>query len=395
MASSTRGPLRGLKVLELAGIGPGPYACMLLADLGADVLRFERGNLDAPRDVSWDTLNRSRPSVALDLKNSAGRDLVLELAEQAAILVEGFRPGVTERLGLGPDEVRTRNPKLVYARMSGYGQQGPLSQRAGHDLNYIAVSGALWPIGRATDRPVPPLNLVGDFSGAAFLAFGVLAAVRHAEITGEGQVVDVAMVDTSASMMAMTHSFINEGSWHESRGTNLLDTGAHFYDTYQTSDGRYMAVAAIEAKFYDHLLVGLGLDGEQLPPQMERSSWPSMKERFASVFATKTRIEWTNVFEGVDACVTPVLSPREAANHPYNVEREVFSSDVAIQPNPVPRFSSTPGSISRPPMSAGSGTREGLNRWGLDDARISLLQDAGAFGSGDVESRSVPRPARS
>jgi alpha-methylacyl-CoA racemase len=389
------GPLRGLKVLELAGIGPTPYACMLLADLGADVLRLERGNFDASPETSWDILNRSRPSVALDLKNTAGRGLVLELAEQAQVLVEGFRPGVTERLGLGPDEVWLRNPKLIYARMSGYGQQGPLSQRAGHDLNYIAVSGALWPIGRAGDRPVPPLNLVGDFAGAAFLAFGILAAVRHAEATGEGQVVDVAMVDTSASMMAMTYSFINEGLWHEYRGTNLLDSGAHFYDTYETSDGKYVAVAAIEAKFYEQLLLGLDVADENLPPQMKRSTWPSMKERFTSIFATKTREEWTTIFEGVDACVTPVLSPLEASKHRYNTERNVFSDDEVIQPSPVPRFSRTPGSISRPPSSSGSGTREGLSRWGIDDERLALLRETGAFGSGNVPSHEVPRPSNS
>ena len=375
------GPLEGLKVLELAGIGPSPYACMLLADLGADVLRLERGNADADATTSWDLLNRSRPSVAIDLKCEAGRDLVLELCEQADVLIEGFRPGVTERLGLGPDEVRSRNARLVYGRMTGYGQEGVLAQRAGHDINYIAVSGALWPLGRAGERPTPPMNLVGDFGGGAlFLAFGVLAAVISARTTGEGQVVDAAMVDGSASLLAMTHSLLNSGYWLEERGVNILDTGAHFYEVYETSDQRYVAVGAIEAKFYAELLVGLGLTDETLPAQMDRSSWPEMKTRLSTIFATKTRDEWTEVFGDVDACVTPVLSPREAARHPYNTERQVFGVDDVVQPQPAPRFSRTPGAIVRPPGAAGSGTREGLASWGIGDERQVALREAGAFG---------------
>ena len=254
------GPLDGIKVLELAGIGPGPYACMLLADMGADVLRLERGDSSSERTLSWDLLNRSRYSVAVDLKNDAGRDLVLELCEQADVLIEGFRPGVTERLGLGPDDVWRRNPRLVYGRMTGYGQRGPLSQRAGHDINYIAISGALWPVGREGERPVPPLNLVGDFGGGSlFLALGVVSAVLSARTSGEGQVVDAAMVDGSASMLAMTHSFMNVGVWHEERGVNLLDTGAPFYEVYETKDRQFIAVGAIESKFYEQLLEGLGL----------------------------------------------------------------------------------------------------------------------------------------
>ena len=375
------GPLEGLKVLELAGIGPSPYACMLLADLGADVLRLERGNADADATTSWDLLNRSRPSVAIDLKCEAGRDLVLELCEQADVLIEGFRPGVTERLGLGPDDVRSRNARLVYGRMTGYGQEGVLAQRAGHDINYIAVSGALWPLGRAGERPTPPINLVGDFGGGAlFLAFGVLAAVISARTTGEGQVVDAAMVDGSASLLAMTHSLLNSGYWLEERGVNILDTGAHFYEVYETSDQRYVAVGAIEAKFYAELLVGLGLTDETLPAQMDRSSWPEMKTRLSTIFATKTRDEWTEVFSDVDACVTPVLSPREAARHPYNTERQVFGVDDVVQPQPAPRFSRTPGAIVRPPGAAGSGTREGLASWGIDDERQVALREVGAFG---------------
>jgi alpha-methylacyl-CoA racemase len=272
------GPLEGLKVLELAGIGPSPYACMLLADLGAEVLRLERGDVDAPNTTSWDLLNRSRHSVAMDMKNVAGRDLVLELCEQAEVLIEGFRPGVTERLGLGPADVWKRNPRLVYGRMTGYGQEGPLAQVAGHDINYIAISGALWPLGRQDEKPMAPMNLVGDFGGGAlFLVFGVLAAVLSARTTGEGQVVDAAMVDGSASMMAMTHSFLNMGYWKDERGVNILDSGAHFYEVYETSDAKYIAVGAIESKFYEALVEGLGLGGVELPKQMERSEWPALR----------------------------------------------------------------------------------------------------------------------
>ena len=354
---------------------------MLLADLGADVLRLERADADAAPDVTWDLLNRSRHSVAIDLKNAAGRDLVLELCEQAEALIEGFRPGVTERLGLGPEQVWARNPRLVYGRMTGYGQQGPLAQRAGHDINYIAVSGALWPVGRADGPPVPPLNLVGDFGGGAlYLALGVVAAVLSARATGEGQVVDASMVDGSASMMAMTHSFLNSGYWLEERGVNVLDTGAHFYDVYETSDRRYVAVGAIEPQFYEALLQGLGLDASTLPAQFERTQWPAMKERFAAIFASRTRDEWTEVFVDVDACVTPVLSPREAAAHPYNTARAVFDLEGAVQPSPAPRFSKTPGSVQRPPRRPGSGTREGLAEWGIDEERQAALRRAGAFG---------------
>ena len=375
------GPLSGLKVIELAGIGPGPYACMLLADAGADVLRLERGDLDAEATTTFDVLNRSRPSVALNLKNVAGRDLVLELVERADVLIEGFRPGVTERLGLAPADCWERNRRLVYGRMTGYGQSGPLSGRAGHDVNYVAISGALWPIGRQGERPTPPLNLVGDFGGGSmFLVFGVLAAVYAAQRSGEGQVVDAAMVDGSASMLAMTHSFMNGGYWTEERGVNMLDTGAHFYEVYETSDGRYVAVGAIEAQFYRQLLDGLGLLDEELPDQSDRTQWPAMKERFAAIFRTKTRDEWTEIFGDRDACVTPVLSPSEAVTHPYNVAREVYVTGATPQPSPAPRFSATPSSISAPPRSPGSGTREGLAKWGVDEARIEELRSAGAFG---------------
>jgi alpha-methylacyl-CoA racemase len=372
------GPLTGLKVLEFASIGPGPYAGMLMADLGADILRLERGDASSTRVVSNDLLNRSRPSIGVDLKSDGGRDLVLELSDKADAVVEGFRPGVMERLGLGPDVLLSRNRRLVYGRMTGYGQSGPLSQRAGHDINYIGISGALWPLGRAGERPTPPMNLVGDFGGGAlFLVMGVLAAVISARSTGEGQVVDAAMVDGSASMLTMMHSFMNAGYWHEERGANILDTGAHFYDVYETSDQKYVAVGAIEAKFYAELLRGLGLESAALPAQMDRTQWPAMKVRFAALFATKTRDEWTAIFSDVDACVTPVLTPREAAHHPYNTERDVFALDPVIQPRPAPRFSATPGSIGE---SRGVDfSSDGLRGWGLSDEDVESLRRAGAI----------------
>jgi alpha-methylacyl-CoA racemase len=373
------GPLAGLRVIEFAGLGPAPYAAMLLADLGADVLRVERLD-EATNASSGDILTRSRTSVGIDLKSDVGRGLVLELSTRADALIEGFRPGVMERLGLGPEVLLTENPRLVYGRMTGYGQSGPLSQRSGHDINYISISGALWPLGRAGDRPTPPMNLVGDFGGGSlFLAMGILAAVYSARETGEGQVVDSAMVDGSASMLAMLHSFLNVGFWREERGTNILDTGAHFYEVYETRDHQFMAVGAIEAKFYSQLLAGLGLESADLPAQMDRAQWPAMKERFAEVFAAKTRDEWTNVFEDLDACVTPVLSPREAATHPYNTERDVFVSEPESQPAPAPRFSRTPGSI-RAALSAG----DALGSWGISAKRVDELRRSGALGGGDA-----------
>ncbi len=374
------GPLSGVKIIELAGIGPSPYAAMLLADLGADILRLERANPDAADDPYWDLLLRSRSSVAVNLKHDLGRELVLDLVESADALIEGFRPGVTERLGLGPNDVWARNDKLVYGRMTGWGQEGPLAARAGHDINYIAISGALWPIGRAGDRPVPPLNLVGDFGGGGMLlAFGVVAGILNVRNGGSGQVVDAAMVDGASSLMAMTHSFMNAGLWREERGVNILDTGAHFYEVYEASDGKYVAVGAIERQFYEELLAGLGLSGVELPSQMDRDQWPAMKERFAAIFATKTRDEWTTIFDGTDACVSPVLSPSEAREHPHNQQRQTFASGE-LAPSPAPRFSRTPGEISRGATTPGSQTREGLARWGVSNERITMLRDAGALG---------------
>jgi alpha-methylacyl-CoA racemase len=378
------GPLAGVRVIELAGIGPAPYGCMLLADLGADVLRVDRAGAapGGPTDPYWDLLARSRPSVGVDLKDPEGRDLVLGLVDRADVLVEGFRPGVAERLGLGPEACRGRNAGLVYARMTGWGQDGPMARAAGHDIDYIALAGALWPIGRPGEPPVPPLNLVGDFGGGGMLlAFGVVSALFERTRSGQGQVVDVAMVDGAASLTTMLYSLLRAGRWTEVRGVNFLDSGAHFYDVYETADGRYFAVGAIEPQFYAELLGLLGLDAEPLPHQMDRSAWPAMRARLASVFATRSRDQWTAVFEGHDACGAPVLSPSEAPAHPHNQARGTFVEvDGLVQPAPVPRFDRTPGSVSRPPSPPGADTDQGLADWGVDPAEVARLRAAGVVG---------------
>jgi alpha-methylacyl-CoA racemase len=378
------GPLSGVKVVELAGIGPSPYACMLLADAGADVLRLER---PAPAGAGhggpfWDVLNRSRPSVGVDLKQPAAVSLVLDLVEQADALVEGFRPGVAERLGVGPEACWARNPKLVYGRMTGWGQEGPLAHAAGHDIDYIALSGALWSVGRRDEPPVPPLNLVGDFGGGGMLlAFGVVAALVEAARSGRGQVVDAAMVDGAASLMSMIFAFRQFGMWREERGTNILDSGAHFYEVYETADGRYFAVGAIEPKFYAALLEGLGLAGEDLPDQMDRQQWPAMKARFAAAFRTRTRDEWAGIFEGTDACAAPVLSPWEAHHHPHNEARGSFVEvEGIVQPAPVPRFSRTPAEVRKPPSPPGADTEPALAAWGIGPDALAALREAGAIG---------------
>ena len=384
------GPLSGVKIVELAGIGPGPYTCMLLADAGADVLRVDRASgrpaglsksmPPAPVGPHWDLLNRSRRSVAVDLKNPQGVALVLDLVAQADGLVEGWRPGVAERLGLGPEDCLARNERLVYGRMTGWGQEGPLADTAGHDIDYIALSGALWSVGRAGERPVPPINLVGDFGGGGMLlAFGLVAALLEAQRSGKGQVVDAAMVDGAASLMTMTFAFHQLGWWLEERGVNILDTGSHFYEVYETADGKWFAIGAIEPQFYAELLKVLELDGEDLPPQQDRTQWPAMKERFAAIFRSRSRDEWTERFAGTDACGAPVLSPWEAHLHPHNVARETFV-DVAgvVQPGPAPRFSRTPSSVQRPPPVAGQDTDAALGDWGVAPARIADLRESGA-----------------
>ena len=378
------GPLEGVKVIELAGIGPAPYACMLLADAGAQVMRLERAPTDGVTPLDgpyWDLLNRSRPSVGIDLKHPDAIGLVLDLVVGADILVEGFRPGVAERLGVGPDACWARNRRLVYGRMTGWGQDGDLAQAAGHDIDFIAASGVLWSIGRAGERPLPPLNLLGDFGGGGMLlAFGVLAALVEASRSGQGQVVDAAMTDGSASLMTMVYALTELGQWTEERGRNMLDTGAHFYEVYETADRRYFAVGAVEPKFYAELLKGLGLEGESLPDQLDRDRWPEMKERFAAIFASRTRDEWSGLFNELDACASPVLSPSEAHEYAHNRSRGTFVEvDGVVQPGPVPRFSRTRSAVSKAPSPPGADTDVGLAAWGVDATTVASLRASGAI----------------
>jgi alpha-methylacyl-CoA racemase len=378
------GPLDGIRIIELAGIGPAPFAGMMLADAGADIIRIdrsERASYPPHQDPHVDLLNRGRRSVAVDLKHPDGVALVLQLADRADGLMEGFRPGVAERLGVGPDVCLARNPKLVYGRMTGWGQRGPMALAAGHDIDYIALAGALEPLGRAGDRPLPALNLIGDFGGGGMLlAFGMVAAIISAQRTGEGQVVDAAMVDGAASLMTMTYTLRASGIWNDVRGTNLLDTGAHFYEVYETSDGGFIGVGAIESHFYAELIRLMGLDDVDLSAQMDRDAWPAMKERFALVFGAKTRKEWEAIFEGSDACAAPVLSPAEAPDHPHNKFRGTFSEVAGVvQPSPSPRFEGTPGSIRRPPPNPGQHGDEALADWGFADGEVRELRRSGAI----------------
>jgi alpha-methylacyl-CoA racemase len=393
MAEGTRsGPLSGIKIIELAGIGPAPFTCMMLADAGAQVLRLERapaGAVEAGEEFAksgagsyWDLLNRSRSSVGIDLKNPDAVELVLGLVEQADGLIEGFRPGVAERLGIGPRDCFARNKRLVYGRMTGWGQDGPMASMAGHDIDYIAIGGALWSLGRADSAPVPPLNLVGDFGGGGMLlAFGMVAALLEAARSGEGQVVDAAMVDGAASLMTMIHAFHRHGLWNDQRGANMLDTGAPFYEVYETADGKWMAVGGIEAQFYAELIRGLGLeDDASFPTQMSRDQWPAMKARFAEIFKSKTRDEWSALFDGTDACVVPVLSPWEAHLHPHNVARATFVEvEGTVQPAPAPRFSRTPSTISKPPSPPGADTVSALVEWGVSEDAVKKLRESGAL----------------
>jgi alpha-methylacyl-CoA racemase len=393
MAEGTRsGPLSGIKIIELAGIGPAPFTCMMLADAGAQVLRLERapaGAVEAGEEFAksgagsyWDLLNRSRSSVGIDLKNPDALELVLGLVEQADGLIEGFRPGVAERLGVGPEDCFARNKRLVYGRMTGWGQDGPMASMAGHDIDYIAIGGALWSLGRADTAPVPPLNLVGDFGGGGMLlAFGMVAALLEAARSGEGQIVDAAMVDGAASLMTMIHAFHRHGLWNDERGANMLDTGAPFYEVYETSDGKWMAVGGIESQFYAELIRGLGLEGDaSFPAQMARDQWPAMKARFAEIFKTRTRDEWSAIFDGTDACVVPVLSPWEAHQHPHNVARSTFVEvNGTVQPAPAPRFSRTPSAISKPPSPPGADTISALVEWGVSEDAVKKLRGSGAL----------------
>jgi alpha-methylacyl-CoA racemase len=383
------GPLSGIRIVEIAGIGPGPFAAMMLADMGAEVVRVDRISRFAspePDGPSLDLLNRGRRSIAVNLKSAEGVRAVLRLLEKADALIEGFRPGVMERLGLGPDVCLERNPRLVYGRMTGWGQEGPLAHAAGHDINYIALAGALYSIGRSHEPPVPPLNLVGDFGGGGLLlAFGIVCALVERQSSGKGQVVDAAMVDGAAVLMTIFHGLSLMGFWRdEERGANLLDTGAPFYEVYETADGKYVSVGSIEPQFYAELVRLTGLAREKLPRQNDRSEWPSMKERLAKIFRTKTRDEWCRIMEGTEVCFAPVLTMREAVEHPHNRARRTFGKiprvEDGFQANPAPRYSRTPAEVSRSAPHPGEHTDEALADWGFDAGEIQRLREAGAIG---------------
>ncbi|MCW3017468.1 MAG: carnitine dehydratase [Solirubrobacterales bacterium] len=380
------GALDGLKVIEIAGLGPGPFCAMVLADMGAEVLRVDRADAVDRADGTPENrqpdylLYRGRRSVAIDLKHPDGVATLLRLVDEADVLIEGFRPGVAERLGIGPDVCLDRNPRLVYGRMTGWGQDGPNAREPGHDLNYIALTGALHSIGRAGQPPTPPLNLVGDFGGGGMLlAVGVLAGVLSARATGQGQVVDAAMVDGAALLMTGFFGWRDLGTWSDQRGTNLLDSGAPYYDVYETADGEYVTIGAVEPQFYASVLRVLGLDGEDLPEQNDREHWPQMKARFAAIFRTRTREEWVQAMAGQEACFAPVLSLDEARRHPINTERGTFVEvDGVVQPAPAPRFSGTPSDTPGPVAGAGEHTRVALADWGLAAAELDALIASGA-----------------
>jgi alpha-methylacyl-CoA racemase len=373
-----QGPLTGLKIVEFAGIGPGPFCGMLLSDLGADVVRIDRKGAGGGRPA--DITSRGRRSVALDLKNPAAIETCLKLLETADAVFEGFRPGVMERLGLGPDVALKRNPKLVYGRMTGWGQFGPYANAAGHDMNYIAITGALHATG-TKDKPVPPLNLVGDFGGGAlYLAFGLLAGVIQARESGKGQVIDCAMSDGAASLMSMFYGFKASGIWKEERRSNLLDGGAHFYDTYQCSDGKWISIGSIEPQFYALLLEKTGITDPAFQAQMDRAQWDSLRDKLAHVIAQKTQAEWTEIMGATDVCFAPILDLDEAPRHPHNVARQTFVEVAGVtQPAPAPRFSATPGAIQGPPPATGAHDREALGDWGFSGAEIDALQASGAL----------------
>ncbi|MCC6946202.1 MAG: CoA transferase [Bradyrhizobiaceae bacterium] len=379
------GPLAGYRVLEFAGIGPAPMTAMLLADMGATVLRIDRraeSNLGVPRPERFNLSNRGRPSAAFDLKRPEAIELTLDLVAKADALIEGFRPGAMERLGLGPDTCLARNPRLVYGRMTGWGQDGPLSKAAGHDLNYIALIGALHAIGRAGQPPTPPLNLVGDFGGGAlYLAFGVVCALLEAQKSGKGQVVDAAMVDGAASLMVSFFGLHAAGLYSTKRGENILDSGAPFYDVYACADGEYVAVAPIEGKFRSEFYRRIGLDEAKLPPAFDQKTWPAVKQEIAARIATRTRAEWCELLEGTDACFAPVLSMAEAPKHPHNQTRGTFVEiDGVVQPGPAPRFSRTRPVLPSPPESPGRSTETALKDWGIPAERIGRLLAIGAIG---------------
>ncbi|HXJ54898.1 MAG TPA: CaiB/BaiF CoA-transferase family protein [Burkholderiales bacterium] len=376
------GPLAGVRVLEFEAIGPGPFAGMLLADLGADVLVIDRpadSDLGLKRERWYDVMMRGKRSVTLDLKAPGAKEAALALAAKADALIEGFRPGVMERLGLGPEVALARNPKLVYGRMTGWGQDGPLAARAGHDINYIALAGVLHAFGRRGEAPVPPLNLVGDFGGGGMLlALGIACALLETARSGKGQVVDAAMVEGASLLAAMFSGFLAAQSWSEERGVNILDTGAPWYDVYETKDAEYVSIGAIEAKFYEDLLSRLGVAAQDLPGQHERTRWPELRELLRRKFKEKTRAEWCEAFEGSDACFAPVLTFSEARAHPHNKARQAFVEVAKVeQPAPAPRFSRTPGVVRRAPPERGEGGRAALSDWGFSGEEVERLRSAG------------------
>ncbi len=381
------GPLAGMRVIEMVGLGPCPFAAMMLADMGADVVRIDRKAVaGAPNPypmlgTKYDVMARGRRSLALDLKQPAAVDVVLRLVEQADIVLEGFRPGVMERLGLGPDACLARNPALVYGRITGWGQHGPLAQAAGHDINYIALSGMLHPMGRADTPPAPPLNLVGDFGGGAMmLAFGVVCAALEAGKSGKGQVVDAAMTDGAALLGAMMYGMRAHGSWSDQRGANMLDGGAHYYDTYACADGKFISIGAIEPQFYALLLKLAGIDDPAFDAQMDARAWPGLSAKFATVFATRNRDHWCALLEGTDACFAPVLDMGEAPQHPHNLARGTFVEvDGVTQPAPAPRFSRTEPRVASAPATPGQHSADVLSAWGWSEDELAALAAQGVL----------------
>lgn len=383
------GPLNGLKVIEIAGLGPTPYCGMLLADLGADVVRVDRlqsSGLGVEFPDKFDLRSRNKRSVALDMKAPEGRAVLTGMLARADILIEGFRPGVMERLGFGPEDCWSHNPRLIYGRATGWGQSGPMAHMAGHDINYIAMTGALDRIGPSDRPPVPPLNLLGDYAGGGLtLAFGLICAVHETRTSGRGQVVDTAMIDGVTSLMTVFHAFHQLGDLRPERGQNLLDGGAPFYCCYAAKDGKYVAVGAIEDKFYRLMLEKLGLDPSELPDRGNRDTWPELKRRFEQVFRTRTRDEWSEIFDGSDACVTPVLAMDEVATHPHSAARDLLVEvDGVRQPSPSPRFSRTPGGLEKRPPARGEHGREALADWGVNDDVVEAALRAGGLADGDA-----------
>ena len=374
------GPLAGVKVIEIAGIGPGPFCGMMLADMGAEVTRIDRAGGGLGGAIPNDVLNRGRRSVAVNLKSPEGVEVVLRLCEKADIIFEGFRPGVAERLGIGPDACLARNPKIVYGRMTGWGQDGPMANAAGHDINYISLTGALHGIGRKGERPVPPLNLVGDFGGGAmYLAFGLMCALIESQKSGKGQVVDAAMVDGAASLMSMFWTFSNMGMHVDERESNMLDGATHFYDTYETKDGKYISLGSIEPQFYRLLIEKAELDPKTFAPQMVNAKWPELKAELTEVFKGKTRDEWCEIMEGTDVCFAPVLSLKEAPEHPHMKARKTFVElDGFTQPAPAPRFSRTVPTLTTSGRKAGEDTVEVLTEFGFGSDEIEVLKESGS-----------------